>query len=63
MGKILNLLCRIGIHRPLKIKSSNFTDTVSGKTVFNAECSCKKKWLTDGVFGWFGTKTLKKNQE
>jgi len=55
----MNLLCKIGIHRPLRIKSSSFTDAVSGATVFNAECSCKKQWLTDGVFGWFGFRVPK----
>jgi len=51
-----NLLCKLGIHRPLKIKDCNFVDIVSGKEVFNASCSCGKTWLTDSVFGWFGFK-------
>lgn len=52
-----NILCRIGIHRPLKIGASAFTDLVSGKMVRYATCSCGKEWLTTSVFGWFGYKT------
>lgn len=52
-----NILCRIGIHRPLKIGSYLFTDHVSGDTVREAVCSCGKNWMTTSVFGWFGYKT------
>ena len=52
-------LCKIGIHRPLKIKTCLFVDNVSGKEVFSATCPCGKKWMTDSIFGWFGFKTEK----
>ena len=54
------LLCKLGIHRPLKILNCDFIDRVSGKEVFNATCPCGKKWLTDSVFGWFGFKTKRR---
>jgi hypothetical protein len=55
----MKLLCKIGLHWPLKIKSCSFIDKVSGKEVFNAECSCGKQWLTDGIFGLFGFRVKK----
>ena len=53
------LLCLIGIHRPLKVMDAHFQDQVSGKMVFNAECSCGKKFMTDDINGWFGFKVEK----
>jgi hypothetical protein len=50
------MLCKLGWHRPLKNHKYNFTDKVSGKTVFNAVCPCGKKWMTDSPFGFFGCK-------
>jgi len=50
------LLCSFGWHRPLKNHKHNFIDRVSGNTVFNAECSCGKKWMVDSCFGFFGDK-------
>jgi hypothetical protein len=52
----MNWLCKIGIHRPLSDHHHDFIDQVSGKTVFNAVCSCGKKWMVDSLFGWFGFK-------
>ncbi len=51
-----SLLCRFNIHRPLFNHHHNFIDSVSGETVFNAECSCGKKWMVDSPFGFFGDK-------
>ncbi|MFA5558892.1 MAG: hypothetical protein WDA59_05455 [Methanofastidiosum sp.] len=53
------ILCKLGIHRPLKIGHLAFVDVASGKDVRYATCPCGKKWLTDSVFGWFGYKTEK----
>ena len=50
----MNILCKTGLHRPLKNYHHYFIDSVSGKTVFIAECLCGIKWLTDSPFGWFG---------
>jgi len=58
-----NILCKLGIHRPLFGHKSNFTDQVSGKMVCNAECSCGILWMTDSRNGWFGTKTKRPFQK
>lgn len=55
------ILCKIGIHRPLKILNSLFTDTVTGKTVRTSKCSCGKEWMTDGG-KWFGFKILREQK-
>jgi len=52
-------LCKIGIHRPLKILGFNFTDAVSYRKVYDAKCRCGLKWLTDSAYGWFGFKMRK----
>ena len=49
-------LCLIGIHRPLKVMDSKFWDKVAHKMVFDAECSCGKKFMTDDINGWKGFK-------
>lgn len=55
--KKANLLCRLGIHRPLKLgKLADFAK-VPGKEVRYATCACGKEWLTTSVFGWFGFAT------
>ena len=54
--KCSNLLCAIGIHRPLKGHTHNFIDKVSGQTVYNAECPCGKKWMVDSPFSFGGFK-------
>jgi len=46
------MFCKIGIHRPLRNHYCNFIDKISGKTVFEAECPCGKKWMTDSPGGW-----------
>ncbi len=51
-----NLLCLIGIHRPLKIMDAKFQDVVSKKMVFEAKCPCGKRFMTDSFNGWFGFK-------
>ena len=53
---IAKLLCKLGLHRPLFGHRSNFIDQVTGKTVFNAACSCSKHWMTDSPLGWLGNK-------
>lgn len=57
-----NLLCKLNMHQPLTKHDSNFVDVVSGKTVFNAECPCGIKWLTDSSSKWFGFKIKKEHQ-
>jgi len=54
------ILCKIGLHRPLKDHQYNFTDIVSGKEVFIARCPCKKVWMVDSLFGFEGFKVEKK---
>lgn len=51
-----NLFCLIGIHRPLKVMDAYFKDVISGKMVFDAECPCGKKFMTDNINGWKGFK-------
>jgi len=55
----MNLLCKIGIHRPLSEHHYDFKDKVSGKTVYNSVCSCGKRWMVNSRWGWFGFKTEK----
>ena len=55
----MNVLCKLGIHRPLKIGSLLFIDKVDGSDVREAVCPCGLKWMTTSVFGWFGFKTRK----
>jgi len=46
----MKLLCKIGIHRPLKNHHHNFIDRVSGKTVYDAICPCgKRAWRVLGT--------------
>ena len=56
----MNMLCKIGVHRPLRNYSYNFTDQVSGLPVYDAECPCGKKWMTDGHM-WWGFKVEKQS--
>ncbi len=42
-------MCKIGIHW-MKNHRSDFTDCISGKTVFLATCSCKREWTVDSLF-------------
>ncbi len=51
-----NFLCLIGIHRPLKVMDAYFMDQVSRLMVFEAECPCGKKFMTDNINGWKGCK-------
>ena len=52
-------LCKLGWHRPLVNHHHNFIDKVSGKTVYDAECPCGKKWMVDSPFGFGGFKVEK----
>jgi hypothetical protein len=40
--------CSIGLHW-MKNHHFNFTDKVDGKTVYNADCECGKKWMVDSL--------------
>lgn len=55
----MSILCKIGLHRPLKDHHYNFTDRVSGQAVFNAVCPCGQQWMVDSPFGWLGFKIEK----
>lgn len=41
------LLCRIGIHKPIKGFTFSFTDVISGKPVYRGRCACGRQWLTE----------------
>ena len=58
-----NILCRLNIHRPLKNHHHTFTDCVSGKTVFDAECPCGLKFMVDSQFGFCGFKVAKTDNQ
>lgn len=59
----IHLLCRLGVHRPLRGHSFLFHDIVSGKRVFAARCPCEIRWLTDSLFGFFGFRIKTKYQD
>ena len=39
------ILCKIGIHRPMKWRQSCFMDNIAGKMVHEFECNCGIYWL------------------
>jgi len=47
-------------HRPLELQDTLFVDTVSGKAVRKATCTCGIEWMTDGS-PWFGFKMRRKD--
>ena len=51
------MLCRIGIHRPLKAFAYEFWDKVANKEIYQAWCPCGRRYLTDGG-AWFGYRML-----
>ncbi len=51
-----NLLCAVGIHRPLTGHVSHFVDGVSRKQVYTALCSCEKTWIVDSTHPYLGDK-------
>ena len=57
-----NLFCKLGWHRPLKYHIYSFTDIVSNKAVYNAECSCGLKWSVDSKLGFRGYKVRYRKQ-
>lgn len=59
----MKLLCKLGIHRPLRQHAYYFKDIVSRKQIYTATCSCNKKWMVDSKSPWFGFKTLKHKEE
>lgn len=52
-------LCKLGIHRPLRKHSFNFIEKVTDLSIYDAECPCGKKWMTNSPLGW-GFKVEKK---
>ena len=54
MIKGMGILCKLGIHRPLKLRNTDFVDRVTGLCVRNGRCSCGINWLTDSWTGWWG---------
>lgn len=52
--------CKIGLHLPLKGHTYNFTDKISGKHVYDTQCPCGKKWMTDSKFSLVVFKVEKK---
>jgi hypothetical protein len=56
--KMKNLLCKLGLHRPINIPTiSSFVDVVAGTPIYIGKCSCGKTWMTEGK--WFGSKVEK----
>ena len=49
-------LCRLGIHRPLTGHHFHFTDTVSGRAVWKAQCPCGVEWMVDSNNKYYGDK-------
>lgn len=41
------ITCRVGLHWFMKGHEPDFTDTVSGKIVYMAQCPCGRRWLVD----------------
>jgi len=58
-----NLFCKLGWHRPLSHRVFSFIDVVSGRTVYNAECSCGLKWSVDSTSGFRGHKVRHRKQD
>jgi hypothetical protein len=56
------LLCKLGWHRPLSFHEESFRDCVSGKMVYDAECTCGKAWLVDSTCGYLGFKIEKRKE-
>ena len=48
--------CKYGWHSPLKNHKYFFTDIVSGKEVYHAECSCGIYWMIANKRKYFGFK-------
>lgn len=59
MNKIKKFFCRLGIHRPMKYISSEFTDTVSGESVCKYKCHCGNIYLST-MFSFFRVNLDKK---
>ncbi len=43
----MNVLCKIGLHWPIKKLGHSFTDRVSTRSVWEGGCPCGKRWLCD----------------
>lgn len=58
---VKKFFCDIGWHW-MENHLGNFTDKVSGKTVYNAECAiCKKEYMVDTLFPIASFKVRRKN--
>ena len=53
--------CRIGVHW-MKNHHHNFVDCVDGKTVYNAECACGKKWMVDSLLPFWGVRVMREQE-
>ncbi len=53
------MLCKIGIHRPLRNYAFGFTDRITLKSVYYAECPCGRQWMVDSRFRFGGFKVEK----
>jgi len=51
-----NILCKLGIHRPLKRHKPYFHDHIGQLEVYRAQCPCGKGWMIGGKKRWFGFK-------
>jgi hypothetical protein len=43
----------------MKNHHHNFIDKCSGKTVYNAECECGKKWMVDSLLPFGGFRVMR----
>lgn len=50
------ILCKLGYHRPLKIKKFLFKGNIEGKDTYAAKCPCGKDWMVEGTNPWHGFK-------
>ena len=44
-----SILCRIGLHWPMRGHSYAFTDVVEGCGVYDAVCPCGREWLVNAT--------------
>lgn len=43
----MKILCKIGIHRPMKLEQCLFIDCVTGDEVFLYRCSCGQAYMAN----------------
>ncbi len=39
-------LCKIGVHRPMRMLGYLFMDGISGRAVYDYECECGRQWMS-----------------